>query len=67
MAAPPPLDGLGDDVMLAVASVPGKVPQEWRPVTPWAWIAHPHAEGAAYAMEMTAGQLRDLLAAREGG
>ena len=64
--APPPLDEISAGTMLAVASVPGKVPEEWRPVTPWAWIAWPHAAGARLcAMEMTAAQLRDLLAARD--
>lgn len=65
--APPPLDQLADDTMLAVASVPGKVPEEWQPVTPWAWIAWPHAADAwICAMEMTAAQLRVLLAAQDG-
>ena len=65
--APPPLDGLDGGTMLAVASVPGKVPEEWRPVAPGVWIAWPHAAGAIHAKEMTVGQLRDLLTARDEG
>jgi len=51
--------------MLAVAPVPGKLPEEWREAWPF-WIAWPHAAGAVYAMEMTAAQLRGILAARDG-
>jgi len=65
--APPPLDRLPAGTMLAVAAVPGKVPEEWRPVAPGVWIAWPHAAGAIHAEEMTAGQLRDLLTARDEG
>ena len=60
--APPPLDELAADTMLAVASVPGKVPEEWRPAYPL-FMAWPHAADAVYAVEMTAGQLRARLAA----
>jgi hypothetical protein len=48
--------------MLAVASVPGKHPEEWRQAWPL-WMAWPHAAGAVYAVEMTAAQLRARLAA----
>ena len=64
--APPPLDGLDDGTMLAVASVPGKVPEEWREARPL-WMAWPHAAGAIYAVEMTAAQLRARLAAMDKG
>lgn len=59
--APPPLGQLAGDVMLAVASVPGKIPEEWRPAYPL-FMAWPHAADAVYAVEMTAAQLRALLA-----
>jgi hypothetical protein len=60
--APPPLHRLGPDIMLAVAPVPGKMPEEWRPAWPL-WMAWPHAAGSAVcAEEMTAAQLRDRLA-----
>ena len=53
--------------MLAVAAAPGKVLEEWRHAALGCWIAWPHATGAAvHAEEMTAAQLRDLLAARDG-
>ena len=66
--APPPLDGLDDDVMLAVAPVPGKYPEEWQDKGAWPlWIGWPHAQGAAEAEEMTAAQLRDLLTERDHG
>ena len=65
--APPPLGGLPDGTMLAVAPAPGKTPEEWRHAAPGAWIAHPHAAGAVHAEEMTAAQLRHLLAARDHG
>ncbi len=64
--APPPLARLGADVMLAVASVPGKIPEEWRDAYPL-WIAWPHAADAIHAVEMTAAQLRAILAEREAG
>jgi hypothetical protein len=64
--APPPLPDLAGDTMLAVASVPGKLPEEWREAWPL-WYAHPHAAGAIYAVEMTAAQLRARLAAMEAG
>ena len=63
--APPPLDQLAGDVMLAVASVPGKIPEEWR-AAGFLHMAWPHAADAwVHAMEMTAGQLRDRLAERD--
>ncbi len=64
--APPPLGGLSADTMLAVASVPGKIPEEWQEAYPL-WMAWPHAAGAIYAVEMTAGQLRARLAAMAAG
>jgi hypothetical protein len=64
--APPPLDGLGGDTMLAVAPVPGKILEEWRHAAYGAWIAWPHAADAIHAEEMTAAQLRAILAARDG-
>jgi hypothetical protein len=65
--APPPLDRLAADTMLAVASAPGKIPEEWQDKGAWPfWIAWPHAVGAVHAEEMTAAQLRAILAAREG-
>jgi hypothetical protein len=66
MLAPPPLDGLSADTMLAVAPVPGKFLEEWRHAALGVWIAWPHAAGAVHAEEMTAAQLRAILAAREG-
>ena len=59
--APKPLASLPDGTMLAVASAPGKYPEEWRQEWPL-WMAHPHATGAVYAAEMTAAQLRARLA-----
>jgi hypothetical protein len=53
--------------MLAVAAVPGKVPEEWRPAAPGVWVGWPHAAGAIHAEEMTAAQLRDLLTERDAG
>lgn len=64
---PPPLAGLDDSTLLAVAAVPGKVLEEWRHADFGVWIAWPHAAGAVHAEEMTAGQLRALLAARDPG
>jgi hypothetical protein len=64
---PPPLTGLDADAMLAVAAVPGKVLEEWRHADFGVWIAWPHAVDAGCAEEMTAAQLRDLLAKREDG
>ena len=52
--------------MLAVAAVPGKILEEWRHAAYGVWVGWPHAAGAAEAEEMTAAQLRDLLAARDG-
>ncbi len=63
--APPPLGGLSADTMLAVAAVPGKILEEWRHAGLGVWIAWPHAADAIHAEEMTAAQLRDLLAARD--
>jgi len=63
--APKPLRDLPDSTMLAVASVPGKLPEEWREAWPL-WMAYPHATGAVYAVEMTAAQLRARLAAMDG-
>ncbi len=65
--APPPLGGLGGDTMLAVAAVPGKILEEWRHAAYGVWIAWPHAADAIHAEEMTAAQLRAILAAREAG
>ena len=66
MLAPPPLSQLPDTAMLAVAAVPGKYPEEWQPVGAWPfWTAWPYAAGACHAEEMTAGQLRDYLTARD--
>jgi hypothetical protein len=62
--APPPLDQLCDCTMLAVAPVPGKIPEEWRDAWPL-FMAFPHAAGAVHAEEMTAAQLRAILAARD--
>ncbi|HET9966865.1 MAG TPA: hypothetical protein VFQ68_01440 [Streptosporangiaceae bacterium] len=64
---PPPLDGLGDAAMVAVAPVPGKALEEWRHVALGAWIARPDAAADGCAEVMTAGQLRALLAARDHG
>ena len=63
---PPPLDKLDDGAMLAVASVPGKLIEEWREAYPL-WMAWPHAAGAVYAVEMTAAQLRARLAGMDAG
>ncbi len=63
--APPPLAGLGTDVMLAVAPVPGKILEEWRHAAMGVWIAWPHAADAIHAEEMTAAQLCAILAARD--
>jgi hypothetical protein len=65
--APPPLDGLSADTMLAVAPVPGKILEEWRHADLGVWIAWPHAADAIHAEEMTAAQLRAILAARDAG
>ena len=66
MLAPPPLSNLPDGTMLAVAPVPGKIPEEWQPCGAWPfWIAWPYAAGACHAEEMTAGQLRDYLTTRD--
>jgi hypothetical protein len=65
--APPPLDGIPDGTMLAVAAVPGKVLEEWRHAAFGVWIGWPHAVDAVHAEEMTAGQLRALLAERDHG
>ena len=65
--APPPLAEIPASAMLAVAPAPGKTPEEWRHAALGAWIAHPHAAGAVHAEEMTAAQLRALLAARDHG
>jgi hypothetical protein len=66
--APKPLGDLPDGTMLAVASVPGKFPEEWQDqgARPF-WFAWPHATGATMAEEMTAAQLRAILAARGHG
>jgi hypothetical protein len=64
--APPELPGIPDGTMLAVAAVPGKVLEEWRHAGFGVWIGWPHAVDAVHAEEMTAGQLRAILAAREG-
>lgn len=61
--APPRLAAIRPNTMLAVASVPGKIPEQWRAAGPL-WMAWPDAEGADLAVEMTAAQLRDRLAAR---
>ena len=63
--APPPLDQLDDATMLAVAAVPGKILEEWLHAALGTWIAWPHAADAIHAEEMTAGQLRAILAARD--
>ena len=67
--APPSLAILPASTMLAVAPVPGKLPEEWRAVrVSWCrvFIAWPHAADAIHAEEMTAAQLRAVLAARDG-
>lgn len=64
--APGVLAWLPADTMLAAASVPGKVLEEWRHADFGVWIAWPHAVDAVHAEEMTAGQLRAILAARDG-
>jgi len=63
---PPPLDAIGPDVMLAVATVRGPEPWQWREAAPGAYMAWPDAIGAIHAEEMTAAQLRAILAARDG-
>ncbi len=63
---PPPLAEIPDGTMLAVAAVPGKILEEWRHAAPGAWMAWPHAADAVHAEEMTAAQLRAILAARDG-
>jgi hypothetical protein len=63
--APPPLDQLAGDTMLAVAPVPGKILEEWRHEALGVWIAWPHAADAIHAEEMTAAQLRAILAGRD--
>jgi hypothetical protein len=63
--APPPLGDLPGSVMLAVAPVPGKILEEWLHVAMGAWIAWPHAADAVHAEEMTAAQLRAILAGRD--
>ncbi len=65
--APPSLDTIAGDTMLAVAPVPGKILKEWRHAALGAWIAWPHAADAVHAEEMTAAQLRAILAARDDG
>ncbi len=50
--------------MLAVAAVPGKILEEWRHAAYGVWIAWPHAADAVHAEEMTAAQLRAILAER---
>jgi len=63
--APPPLHLLADATMLAVASTPGKIPEEWREEYPL-FIAWPHAAGAwssPATREMTAAQVRGQLTA----
>jgi hypothetical protein len=66
--APKPLGELPASTMLAVAVAPGKLPEEWQDEGAWPfWIAHPHAAGAIYAVEMTAAQLRAILAERDHG
>ena len=65
--APKPLGDLPDGTMLAVAPVPGKFLEEWRHAAMGVWIAHPHAADAIHAEEMTAAQLRAILAARDHG
>ncbi len=62
---PPPLDAIGPDVMLAVATVRGPEPWQWREAAPGAFMAWPDAIGASCAEEMTAAQLRAILAARD--
>ncbi len=65
-APPPPLGDLPGSTMLAVAPVPGKIPEEWREAYPL-FVAWPHAAGAAAcAVEMTAAQLRAMLAEMAG-
>jgi hypothetical protein len=64
---PPPLHAIGADVMLAVAPVRGAELWQWREAAPGAFIAWPHAIGAVHAAEMTAAQLRTILAARDHG
>jgi len=61
----PPLDAIGPDVMLAVAAVRGPEPWQWREVAPGAFMAWPSAVGAIHAEEMTAAQLRAVLAGRD--
>jgi hypothetical protein len=63
--APPLLDDLPGGTMLAVAPVPGKILEEWRHAGLGVWIAWPHAADAIHAEEMTAAQLRAILAGRD--
>jgi hypothetical protein len=63
--APPELGKLPSYTMLAVAAVPGKILEEWRHAGLGCWIAWPHAADAIHAEEMTAAQLRAILAARD--
>jgi hypothetical protein len=65
--SPPSLDDLPDSTMLAVAAGPGKVLEEWRHADFGVWIGWPHAVDAVHAEEMTAGQLRAILAERDHG
>ena len=65
LLAPPPLGKLDADTMLAVAAMPGKILEEWRHADLGCWIAWPHAAEAVHAEEMTAAQLRAILADRE--
>ncbi len=62
---PPELPGIPGGTMLAVAPVPGKILEEWRHAAMGVWIAWPHAADAIHAEEMTAAQLRAILAARD--
>lgn len=66
MLAPPHPALLSSAALLAVAPVPGKDPAEWRYVAPGTWVAWLYAAGAGCcAEEMTAGQLRAILAERD--
>jgi hypothetical protein len=65
--APPALDWMPGDTMLAVAATPGKILEEWQHAALGVWIAWPHAVDAVHAEEMTAAQLRAILAARDHG
>jgi hypothetical protein len=64
---PPPLHAIGPDAMLAVAPCAARSRGSGarrRRACSWAW---PHAAGAIHAEEMTAAQLRAILAARDHG